>query len=288
MKLSTHAILQALAFILQFLNAATKIVPHEYQVLVACAIAFIQLLISVIQQFYNPDGTNAKAAWAGVVKVLILTLLVTSLACAQTPAPTPAPTCTLPLDFCESAWTVNVVGAYNNLTNAQTNNGFLTEMGIRFSTHLSGEARYFQTATPSGHIFVAGPQVDYGLGHLIKPTAQFDTTNIDLFAHVSPGLAWSDGTNSAGQPVTGATKFAIAIGGGVDYIPPSSPGFTIRILETSYVYSPMLPHNGQFLGNHLAVASGIRYTFGGQSTAAAQARKAAAKLRKQQAAKYAE
>jgi hypothetical protein len=207
----------------------------------------------------------------------LILLLFPAVALSQTPPP---PGCTAPLDFCESAWTVNVVGNYSSITNANTNNGFETEAGIRFANHISGEVRYYQTATPTARILVAGPQFDFGLGHLLKPTPAFDTTNVNLFVHFSPGFAWSTGTDAAGVTINGAKKFAFSAGGGADYAFSSAPNVQWRILEVSYVYAPMLPHHGQFLGNHVQVASGLRLVFGGTATPAAQARQAARKARR--------
>ena len=214
--------------------------------------------------------------------LVCLSLFLAGLSLAQTPAPA----CSAPLDFCESAWTFNVVGGYSALSNATTNNGFVTEAGVRLATHWSIEGRYYMTASPSGKIFVAGPQFDYGLGHLVKPTSSFDTSNVDLFVHASPGIAWSSGTAADGTAINGATKFAFAIGGGADWIVPAAPNVTWRIFEVSYVRAPILPNGGMFIGNPLQVATGLRLVFGGQSTPAAAARREARKLRKQTASKY--
>jgi len=191
-----------------------------------------------------------------------------------------AQTCTAPLDFCESAWTINVVGSYSTITNAPTNNGFMTEAGVRFASHWSGEMRYYMTASPSGKIMVAGPQFDYGLAHFIKPTASFDTSSVNLFVHASPGLAWSSGTGADGQTITGAKKFAFAIGGGADYAFASAPNVQLRLIEVSYVRAPMLPNGGEFIGNHLQVGAGLRLVFGGTTTPAAIARASAHRAKK--------
>jgi len=202
-------------------------------------------------------------------------------------AQTPAPSCTLPLDFCESAWTVSVWGNYSAMNNANTNNGFESGAAFRFSTHWSAAARYYQTASPSGNVFVAGPEFHFSPAHFLSssPISGFDWSNVEIGVHASPGIAWSTAniTNDDGTTVgvSGPKRFAFAVGGMVDYTFPSAPNFQLRILEVSYVRAPFLSNGGQLIGNHVQVASGIKLVFGGLNSPQAAARSTQRKLKKQ-------
>jgi hypothetical protein len=213
---------------------------------------------------------------------LVLCAVMWSAGYAQT---TPPPSCTLPLDFCETAWSVSVFGNYSSMNNATTNNGFESGGAIRFSPHWSAALRYYQTASPSGKVFIGDAEYHFGIAHFIAPTSYFDTDNVEITAFAGPGIAWSSAntdTSFHGTATDGPKKFAFNAGVAVDYTFPQAPNFQLRILEVGYVRAPFLQNGGELIGNHVQVASGIKLVFGGTETPVVEARKAARKLRKQQ------
>lgn len=189
---------------------------------------------------------------------------------AQTPTPTPQPSCNVPLDLCESAWSLALYGGYWNLQNATTNNGYTAGAGFNFSNHFGAEARFYQTSSPSANLVLPGANARMSLAHIF-PTpagASFSTEDLEVFAHANAGLGWSGGTNAAGDAVSAVKKFAFSVGGGVDFAPASAPNVQWRILDVSYVNCGLFPNHGTFLGNHVAFASELKLVFGGGNSAA--------------------
>lgn len=183
----------------------------------------------------------------------------------------PATGCSLPLDLCESAWTVAVFGQYSTINNAPTNNGFMTGGALNFNKNWSAELRYYNTISPNGSILLPGASYRFSAAHLFPSgsgSATFDPQYLELFVHGGAGLGWSSGTDSSGNPVSGAKKFAADVGGGADYTFAAAPNVQIRVIDVSYVYSPLFPNRGAFLGNHVAVTSGLKIVFGGNASPA--------------------
>lgn len=179
--------------------------------------------------------------------------------------------CNLPLDLCESAWSVAFFGNYSSINNAPTNNGFMTGAAFNVNKSWSAELRYYQTATPSGKLILPGAAYRFSAAHIFpQGTAYggFDPQYLEFGVHANAGFGWSSGTGDTGLPLANQLKFAASVGGFADYTFPSAPNVQVRLLDVSYVYCPLFPSNGTFLGNHLALASGVKIVFGGNNAPA--------------------
>jgi len=63
MTVKTNGLVQILALALQVLNQILDQVPPRAKFWVMLAISALQVVISILAHFQNPDGTSAKASW---------------------------------------------------------------------------------------------------------------------------------------------------------------------------------------------------------------------------------
>lgn len=105
---------------------------------------------------------------------------------------------------------------------------------------------------------VVGPEYHFSAAHILPSTGTFSTQNVEFFAHASMGLGWSAAVVN-NVSTDGPKKFAWGLGGGADYTLTSN--VTLRLVEVTYVRCSLLQNGGQFIGNHMQVASGLKLTF---------------------------
>lgn len=185
-----------------------------------------------------------------------LLLLSTLAAEAQT---------TKPPDVLENAWNVSVNGAYSNLTNAPTNNGFVTGVSFRLSQHLNLRSDVYILQSPQGlTMALAGPEYRFSLEHLLKSTAfAANASRIEPFFNVGAGTARTSTVVLAkdGSSIVNLSKakFAYSVGGGFDI--KVSDTLSIRPLDIKYVRSSFLEYGGGVYGNQLAFAAGLGLRF---------------------------
>lgn len=191
---------------------------------------------------------------------LAATLLLLSLSVnAQTP---PAPK---PPDPLEGAWNVSVNGAYSNVTNAPTNNGFVTGVSFRVTQHFNLRSDVYVLQSPQGlTMALAGPEYRFSLEHLLKSTTfAANAAKIEPFINAGLGTARTSTVilNKDGTSVVNlsAAKFAGSIGGGFDI--KLSDTIYVRPLDVKYVKSSFLNSGGGFYGNQLTFAAGLGLRF---------------------------
>ena len=181
---------------------------------------------------------------------------------AQTPAPatTPAPT----TDPFEAAWNVQVTGNYANVSNAPTNNGFLTGVSFRLSQHVVLRSDVYLLNSPQGMTLTLGG-IEYreSLAHLFKSTSPFalNANKVEMFANVELGDA-KTGTvlaTSGGVAELSKSSFAYSVGGGFDLT--LANHVTVRPLDIKYVRSTFLNGGGGVYGNQLDFAAGLGLRF---------------------------
>lgn len=184
------------------------------------------------------------------MKILAVALLViaSTLAFAQT-------------DPLEGAYNVTINGGFSNVSNAATNNGFVTIEGLRVSQHLLAQSYQFVVlGPPSAVIVTAGPELRANLAHfLAKSNFAANASKIEAFVNVGAGTARSSALNADGSTTLSKASFAWKIGGGFDILLNKTMSF--RPLDISYVRAPMLQHGGSILGNQLQFAAvlGVRF-----------------------------
>lgn len=168
---------------------------------------------------------------------------------------------TAPPDPLESAWNVAINGSFSNVSNAATNNGFVTSEALRVATHWNARADQFITLTPATVIALAGPEYRFSLAHVLKSSPAFavNASKIEAFAHVGAGTARSTSTDAKGTTTLSAAKFAYGIGGGFDV--KLNDKMSIRPLDLTWVRASMLQNGGALLGNHLQFATGLGIRF---------------------------
>ena len=182
--------------------------------------------------------------------IVLFTLLVASLAFGQNPA-----------DPLEGAYNVTINGSFSNVSNAATNNGFMTTEGIRLSQHLLARSdQYVVLGPPSAVIVTAGPEWRFNLEHILsKSTFAANASKVEAFANVGAGTARSSALNADGTTTLSKAAFAWKAGGGFDIL--INKTVSIRPLDISYVRAPMLQHGGSVLGNQLQFAAGLGVRF---------------------------
>lgn len=194
------------------------------------------------------------------IAVLIVTVLFAASAYAQTPTPAPKPP-----DVLESGWNVSVNGSYSNLTNAPTNNGFVTGMSFRMAQHWNLRSDVYILQSPQGlTMALAGPEYRFGLEHILKNTNFAANANrIEAFFNAGAGTARTSTVILAkdGSSIVNLSKakFAYSVGGGFDI--KLSDTVTVRPLDIKYVRSSFLEYGGGVYGNQLAFAAGLGLRF---------------------------
>jgi hypothetical protein len=186
-------------------------------------------------------------------------LLLPGLLYAQT---TPPPK---PPDVLENAWNVSVNGGYSNVSNAPTNNGFVTGISFRLSQHLNLRSDVYILNSPQGMVLaLAGPEYRFSLEHLLKSSAfAANASRVEAFFNVGAGDARTstvkvaaDGTSTTS---VSKAKFAASVGGGFDI--KISDTVTMRPLDVKYVKSSFLNAGGGLYGNQLSFAAGLNLRF---------------------------
>jgi hypothetical protein len=184
----------------------------------------------------------------------VVVCLLALSAIAQTPASA------TPADALESGWNVSITGSFSNVSNAATNNGFVTTEALRVAQHWNARADEFITLTPATVIVLAGPEYRFSLEHLLKSSSfAANAAKIEAFAHAGAGTARSQSIAADGSTTLSAARFAYGIGGGFDVKLNST--MSVRPLDLTYVRSSMLTNGGAILGNHLQFAAGLGIRF---------------------------
>jgi opacity protein-like surface antigen len=184
----------------------------------------------------------------------VLVLVALSLGAIAQTAPAAPP------DPLESGWNVSITGSFSNVSNAATNNGFVTTEALRVAQHWNARADEFITLTPATVIVLAGPEYRFSLEHLLKSSSfAANAATIEAFAHAGAGTARSQSTSADGSTTLSAARFAYGIGGGFDV--KLNATMSVRPLDLTYVRSSMLTNGGAILGNHLQFAAGLGIRF---------------------------
>ncbi|MGH9650807.1 MAG: hypothetical protein ACRD3I_10100, partial [Terriglobales bacterium] len=167
-------------------------------------------------------------------------LVLAGVAAAQTNNPTSA--------------RVRISGAYLFVSDAglasrdNSSNALTSEIGVRLSPRFSAKVAVFNH--PDGQVYAAGPEYRFLASKLLPSTDAFKADKFELFVHALIGAS-----RSAEQ-----TKFAYAVGGGVDF--QVEPNVAIRIAQVEYLRAPFLNNGGQvFAQNSLKVSTGLSLTF---------------------------
>lgn len=176
------------------------------------------------------------------------------------PAPTPKPP-----DIMEGAWNVSVNGGYSNISNAPTNNGFVSGVSLRLSQHLNLRSDVYLLNSPQGMVLaLAGPEYRFSLAHVLKSSSYAASADrVEAFFNVGAGDAHTSTVtvDQAGNSITSVSKskFAWSVGGGFDI--KMSDTVTLRPLDIKYVRSTFLNQGGGVYGNQLAFAAGLGLRF---------------------------
>lgn len=160
-----------------------------------------------------------------------------------------AQTAPAPADVLENAWHVNITGGYSLTAGNGTNNGFATSLAVRVAQHWNARADIFTIASPATIVTLVGPEYRFSLAHVLASSQFINTQNFAPFLNVKMGDAKSPG----------ASKFAYAIGGGIDYVVNST--LTLRPLDVTYIRASIFQSGGIVVGNHVQLASSIGLTF---------------------------
>lgn len=185
---------------------------------------------------------------------LIASLLFCLSAFGQTAPPPAQP------DPLEGAWNISVNGSYSNVSDAATNNGFVTTEAFRIAQHWNLRSDQFIVLNPSSVIVLAGPEYRLNLSHFLATSAfTANASKIEAFVNVKAGTARSSAIATDGTTTLSAAHFAYGVGGGFDILVNST--LSLRPLDISYVRAPMLTNGGAVLGNHLQFATGLGLRF---------------------------
>lgn len=166
-----------------------------------------------------------------------------------------------PPDTQEGPWNVAINGSFSNVSNAATNNGFVTTEALRVAQHWNVRSDQFVTLSPATLIVLAGPEYRFSLAHIFKgsPAFSLNAAKLEGFAHAGAGTARSTSTDAAGTTTLSAARFAYGVGGGFDI--KLSDTMSLRPLDLTYVRASMLQGGGAVLGNHLQFATGLGIRF---------------------------
>lgn len=159
-------------------------------------------------------------------------------------------------DALETGWKFSVTGAYSNLGNTPTNNGFLTVIERRVASHWSVRFDNIQTASPVSTLLLVGPVYQLSLGHIIKPNQYLDSSKYEVFVHSGAGTGRA-GSNAG---PSGPYRYAISIGGGLTYR--ANDTFFLRPIDIQFVRSSVPGAPPVFvIGNHVDLAAGFGLRF---------------------------
>lgn len=193
---------------------------------------------------------------APLVKAQSTATTATGTAAASTPTTQPPSLANLP--------TINVslYGGYSNTTGAATNNGTFTSQALTLGNVFKGSIAVrndvYMLANPTIVIDAAGPELRWSVNTIFPNlSGNYPVVNqMELFINGKVGDSYQ--TDTAGDKV-GKNSLAYGFGGGVDIR--VSTNVVARVLDISYIRSPLLQNGGIVLGNHLSLEAGLGLRF---------------------------